>query len=407
MSDPPLPLNPGRLLRRAGNLLNTNGQVVKELAEIQNDKKGGDGSEGATGLRKTRNGLGASIKRKFQDFKDRSGMMGRSKSLNDSVPAAQPALDPSDRRKGHSRSLSDVSKTIRPAMVEHSQSAPPPRTKRHSAQARLPTLKSVSEGVAAQHMSSPVAEVEGESDLSSPAIGNIRVPHLLQQGTPMTKVSMKKHQKYVFRLDADLGQIVWESKKHKISEFIKISLCSRRRPTVVHILTISTVPIENIKEIRSGDDARYYREQFQLSQDYQDRWLTIIYILDGTWKTLHLIPATKDVFRMWDKTLRELHAIRLELMRGLGNIEMRQALWEKQYWKGADEEADQKLSFEEVEKLCRRLNINSSREDLQRLFMVCFDRVLCIYILSRTFTFRSKQTRCSVSILISTIFDGS
>jgi phosphatidylinositol phospholipase C delta len=131
-----------------------------------------------------------------------------------------------------------------------------------------------------------------------------------------------------------------------------------------------SVPIENIKEIRSGADARYYRQQFQLSRDYEDRWLTIIYVLDGAWKSLHLIAPTKDLFRMWDKTLREQHAIRQELMSGLGNPEMRETLWERHYWKGADEEGDQKLTFGEVEKLCRGLNINSSREDLGRLFTV-------------------------------------
>jgi phosphatidylinositol phospholipase C delta len=79
-------------------------------------------------------------------------------------------------------------------------------------------LLSVSEGVTAQHISSPISQPEP----SSQAIGNICVPQLLQQGTPMTKVSAKKHHKFVFRLDADLGQIVWESKKHKISEFFPL-----------------------------------------------------------------------------------------------------------------------------------------------------------------------------------------
>ena len=69
---------------------------------------------------------------------------------------------------------------------------------------------------------------------------------------------------------------------------------------------------------------------------------------------------------MWYKTLRELHAIRQELMRGLGNGEMRQALWEKHYWTGADD----KLTFDQVEKLCRRLNIHSNHEDLFNLFKV-------------------------------------
>jgi phosphatidylinositol phospholipase C, delta len=140
-------------------------------------------------------------------------------------------------------------------------------------------------------------------------------------------------------------------------------------------LIINIVPIENIKEIRSGADARYYREQFQLAAEYEDRWLTIIYILDGQYKTLHLIAATHDVFQMWDGILRKLYGIRQELMSGLGNIEMREAVWEKQYWKGADgdgEEKDQKLEFEEVEKLCKRLNIRSSKEELLRLFKVRF-----------------------------------
>lgn len=57
-------------------------------------------------------------------------------------------------------------------------------------------------------------------------------------------------------------------------------------------------------------------------------------------------------------------------MNGLGHTAVRQAVWEKQFWKGADEESDQKLSFEDVEKMCRRLNINPSKDDLMRRFKV-------------------------------------
>ncbi|KAI0786941.1 PLC-like phosphodiesterase [Abortiporus biennis] len=173
---------------------------------------------------------------------------------------------------------------------------------------------------------------------------DFKVPPLLQTGVPMSKVSAKKQKRYIFRLDADQGHIVWESKKLRI------------------------IPIENIKELRAGADARYYREQFQLSHEYEDKWLTIIYVLDGGYKTLHLIAATKDIFQMWDGTLRKLHEIRQKLMSGLDNAEMRQAVWEKQFWKGADEESDQKLDFDDVERMCRRLNINPSRDDLLRRF---------------------------------------
>ena len=97
----------------------------------------------------------------------------------------------------------------------------------------------------------------------------------------------------------------------------------------------------------------------------------MIYVIDGGYKTLHLIAATQDIFQMWDVTLRKLHDVRRQLMDGLGNFEMRQAVWEKQFWKGADEEQDQKLDFDDVERMCRRLNINPSHDDLLRRFKVC------------------------------------
>ena len=135
------------------------------------------------------------------------------------------------------------------------------------------------------------------------------------------------------------------------------------------LTVVCTVPIESIKEIRTGSDARYYREQFQLASSYEDRWFTLVYVLDSEYKTLHLIAATREIFQMWDNAVRHLYDIRRQLMSGLGHGAMRQAVWEKQFWKG-DSGTDQRLEFEEVERMCRRLNINPSSEDLLRRFKV-------------------------------------
>lgn len=51
----------------------------------------------------------------------------------------------------------------------------------------------------------------------SASMADVTVPAVLQMGTPMTKVSGGKQKKVVFRLDPDQGQIIWESKKHRIS----------------------------------------------------------------------------------------------------------------------------------------------------------------------------------------------
>ncbi|THH08231.1 hypothetical protein EW145_g2843 [Phellinidium pouzarii] len=153
-----------------------------------------------------------------------------------------------------------------------------------------------------------------------------------------------KRKTITLRIDPDGGYILWDSRKS------------------------GTIPIENIKEIRSGADTRYYREQFHLSADYEARWLTIIYNVDGSWKILHAVAATPDVFTLWDHTLRALLAVRQELMSGLGHVEKRQMVWERRYWRGADEQRDDRLEFEEVKTLCRRLNISTSNEDLMRRF---------------------------------------
>jgi hypothetical protein len=59
----------------------------------------------------------------------------------------------------------------------------------------------------------------------SASMADVTVPAVLQMGTPMIKVSGGKQKNVVFRLDPDQGQIIWESKKHRIST----SLLSTRR----------------------------------------------------------------------------------------------------------------------------------------------------------------------------------
>lgn len=130
------------------------------------------------------------------------------------------------------------------------------------------------------------------------------------------------------------------------------------------------VPIEAIMEIRTGSDARYYREHFKLPEEMEERWMTVVYILDGTYKTLHIVADTLDVFRLWETSLRKIYAIRQGLMTGRGSAELRQTVWERQYWKDADEGGDHVLGFEDVQRLCLRLNANLTEKELREVFQV-------------------------------------
>ncbi|KAG8934113.1 Phospholipase C [Tulasnella sp. 417] len=186
---------------------------------------------------------------------------------------------------------------------------------------------------------------EGREEEELEFLAEIKVPALLQQGMMMKKISAKKGiTTRTFRLDAEQGQVLWNSGKGGI------------------------INIENIKEMRIAADARNYREQFKISGEEESRWITIVYTCDGKFKTLHVVAPSIHIFRMWVSTLRTLYALRRELMSGLGNSERRELIWQRQYWKAADASGDSKLNFDEVQKMCHRLNIFPSKTDLKRQF---------------------------------------
>ncbi|KAG6865067.1 hypothetical protein C0991_005342 [Blastosporella zonata] len=170
------------------------------------------------------------------------------------------------------------------------------------------------------------------------------VPDALLTGQMMTKVSEKKSKRVLFRLDPDAGCILYKSSKAGV------------------------VSLEAIKEIRSAVGARYYREQFGLPEEAEQRFLTLIYILDGAYKTLHILTDTRDSFLLWDAAIRKLVAVRQGLMTGLGKVEVRETAWTRKYWKGADGDGDKKLSLHEVERLGWRLNARFTNQELKAMF---------------------------------------
>lgn len=313
--------SPTQILRRAAGLLTTQGKPVRAFQDAFNPQRDTT-TPGSSQRDSTDSGIRRSLSNRLS--KVRAGPVVRAISLRG--PSNNTQI-----RKRHGRALSESL----------------PHTSNIYSLAEYPEPTQTSSPISLDTVANPqplVHQQPFQTIVRKASMADVPVPELLQHGVPMTKVSPGSQRSYIFRLDADQGQIIWESKKLRI------------------------IPIENIKELRFGSDARYYRQQFQLAREYEDRWITIIYILDGQYKTLHLIASSKDSFQLWDITLRKLHAIRQELMIGLGNEEMRHAVWVRQCWKSTEHQNDQKLSFDEVERLCKRLNINSSQDDLKRLF---------------------------------------
>jgi len=189
-------------------------------------------------------------------------------------------------------------------------------------------------------------------DESIGAIG-VMIPDILKEGTAMTRVTRKKKTQRIFSIDPTAARVTWDATKQS-----------------------SRFYIDDIKEIRLGADARNYREEFQVSSEVEDRWATIIYTEPetGKLKTLHVIAPTIQILELWTATLDIVMQYRTEMMAGLSmpGENFVDAHWrsymESQCPAKTPNSNDEKLGFEDVERLCRRLHVNCSRQFLKDRF---------------------------------------
>jgi len=196
MSDPDIHWRPKRILQRASNLLKSNGNPVAAFAEVFMEREDTP-LENNAGSSLSRNSLGASIKRKLQGAKDIP--LVRSISLRSPASSGRQA-----RRQ--TRAFSTDSSTTRPQLV-YTNTSPKSFGISYAPRAQ-PTEPFVLSPKPSQPPFVP----------RKPSMADVVVPQILQKGVPMIKVSVNRQKTFVFQLDPDQGQIVWESKKRKISE---------------------------------------------------------------------------------------------------------------------------------------------------------------------------------------------
>jgi phosphatidylinositol phospholipase C delta len=224
---------PKRILRRAGNLLTSTGHVQPAVKEFI-DANSSDFSPSSNGNKPGKLKLGASIKLKFKEVKDGAlsrsiSSIGRSKSHSLSLDRESGGITSSSKtdsdsdwnlhhddlkRKKHGRSLSVSEVNMHHHRPPDSPSQPDTRRMPLDTLVITASVPETTQIVTPQ----PAATNQPEAEpTTGTGVGDVTVPQLLQQGTPMTKVSAKERKRAVFRLDPDIGQIIWETKKHRIS----------------------------------------------------------------------------------------------------------------------------------------------------------------------------------------------
>ena len=197
---------------------------------------------------------------------------------------------------------------------------------------------------------------------SAPAL-----PDQLIRGAPLVKVTKKNRKPLRFFLSPDGSRVSW-SQPNMPSKSSK------------HFY------VDDIREIRSGEDAQTYRQDHSATKSEAERWFTILYAhpdRSKLTKAIHLIaPAPEDV-QLWINTLEALCKHRIDLMTGMtgssGSEHIIRAHWERETLKrsphGCDDLASCTLDLQAVEALCRSLHIHCSKAMIQEQFGLADSRL--------------------------------
>ncbi|KAH7092138.1 PLC-like phosphodiesterase [Paraphoma chrysanthemicola] len=175
------------------------------------------------------------------------------------------------------------------------------------------------------------------------------LPSRLEQGTVLKKISKKERKEINLRLDLESAKVFWDPSRPSKAFYI-----------------------DDVKEIRSGDEAKHYREELDCSENYAPYWFTIVYTdttrSKGRIKTMHLIAPDAAIFKMWTKTLESVSRNRIDMMAGLLGFADKSAklVWQRAVKKSGN--GNESLDLPRITELCRNLHINCTENTIRAHF---------------------------------------
>lgn len=182
------------------------------------------------------------------------------------------------------------------------------------------------------------------------------IPTALQLGTRLLKVSKKKREYKVFVLDIEPAKVTWD----------------RNRPS-------KCFWIDDVTEIRSGADARNYREEFGFTEADESRFFSVIYNRSDksngrTQKTMHLVAPSAKEFEQWTTTLDAISKHRHDFMWQLSAFSDKavKAYWRREMTRQSGgrvrSEDEETVDLPGVERICRNLHIHGAIDHIHASF---------------------------------------
>ncbi|KAH3673707.1 hypothetical protein WICMUC_003523 [Wickerhamomyces mucosus] len=191
-------------------------------------------------------------------------------------------------------------------------------------------------------------------DNESSLFENFSIPDVLIKGLPLIRITKKKRISRIFKIDLEKALLIWNNK------------------------STSKLSIDKIQQVRITNDGKNYREEYGISNEFNDRWITIVYhdlIISSKLKTLHIIAPSRQDFIVFTQTLINLIKRRKKLMQLLNipnsndnlivhwNDYISTGIVQKNIYKERES-----LSFNDVLNLMKKLHINCDESYLNQIF---------------------------------------
>lgn len=201
------------------------------------------------------------------------------------------------------------------------------------------------------HTNEPLTPAFWNPEGAAPAL-----PEQLIRGCELTRVTKQRRKKLTFYITVDGARVFWSPAKAS-----------------------KQVHVDDIRDIRFGDDTRHYREDLNASPEESERWFTILYADQSRSKqekTMHLVAERKEDVGLWVDTIEALSKHRIDLMTGLiGSLEREHVIrahWDRETAQrsphGISKDDGDSLDLPAIESLSRSLHIHCSKAVLHQQF---------------------------------------
>ncbi|CAK4034735.1 related to phosphoinositide-specific phospholipase C [Lecanosticta acicola] len=169
---------------------------------------------------------------------------------------------------------------------------------------------------------------------------------VLENGTWLTKLTKRSSKRIKLWLDSNSARVCWHTSNPAKSFFI-----------------------DDVREVRVGADSRNARDDVQIPEEQEGRWVTIVYDIPErskgrAIKTMHVLMPDDYLLNLWTDALNTVTRERIEIMNALSSSpeksEKSMAMAWRQVMARKGQITEERFSLADARWLCRKLEINCS-----------------------------------------------